>query len=67
MPRTVVFIDVNLFVLDASLEAFYEDIVESPSLPVHADFDLLGKKALQIAVTGKMASQVAVEDGGRSG
>lgn len=67
MSRTVVLIEIDFLVLDASPESFGENIVDGASFSVHTDPDVSGEKPLQIAVTGEMAPLVAVENSGERG
>lgn len=64
---TVVLIEIDLLVFDASPEPFGENVVDGASFPVHANLDVAGKKTFQITVTGEMAPLVAVENSGENG
>ena len=67
LARRLVFVEVHLFVFDASPEPFREDVIRGSTFPVHADLDVPGKEAAEIAVTGEVRSLVTVENGRRSG
>lgn len=57
----------NFLIFDTSPESFCENVINGSSLSVHTDQDIAGKKTLQVAVTGEMATLVAVENRGESG
>ncbi len=67
MARSLVFVEVHRFILDASPEPLREDVVRGSTFPVHTDLDVPGKEAIEIAVTGEVRSLVTVENGRRSG
>ena len=67
LARRLVLVEVHLFIFDASPEPFREDVVRGSSFPVHADLDIAGFKAIEIAVAGEVRSLVTVENGRRSG
>jgi hypothetical protein len=67
LSRTVVLIEVHLLVLDASPEPFGENVVDGASLSVHADLDVPGTEAIEIAVTGEVRSLITVENVRESG
>ena len=61
----IVLIEIDLFVFEASPEPFREDVVDGPAFSVHADLDVLGLEAIQVAIAGEMAPLIAVEDDGK--
>jgi hypothetical protein len=61
----IVLIEIDFFVLETSPEPFREDVVDGPAFAIHADLDVMGFEAIQVAVAGEMAPLIAVEDDGK--
>jgi hypothetical protein len=64
LPRRVVLIEINLFIFEASPESLSENVVDGPTFAIHADLDVSGDEPLQIAIAGKVAPLITVEDDG---
>src|SRR3989337_3286143 len=67
LPRRLVVLQVNLFVLDRTPEPFDEHVVHRPATTVHADRDA---RSLQLAREGgcrKLAPLIVVENLGPAG
>ncbi len=58
----IVFVGIHLFPLERSPEPFRENIVRGAPFSIHADLDIPGPEALEIAVAGEMRSLVAVKN-----
>ena len=61
-PRAVVFMDVNLVVLQAAPEALNHNVIGCAALAVHADPNFVLLQQIDILRTGKMTTLVAVDN-----
>lgn len=67
LARRIVFVEIDLFILDGSPEEFREHVVRGLTFPIHADLDVQRKEAIEIAVACEMRSLITIENGWRSG
>jgi len=62
LPSAGVGLQVYLFVLHRSPQPFYEDVVQVPPFPVHADSDSVAHQETGEAIAGELAPLVCVKD-----
>ena len=63
VPQTGVIVEIDLFILDGSPQAFDEDIIKDPSAAIHADLYPRGEEPISKHRAGELAALIAVEDG----
>ena len=63
VPQTGVVVEVDLFILDGSPQAFNEDIIEDPSAAIHADPYPRGEEPVGERRAGELAALITIEDG----
>ncbi len=58
--RIGVIVKIDFLVFETAPKPFGENVVHSPSFPIHADADLFGFQQFDVLWTGKMAALIAV-------
>jgi hypothetical protein len=62
LPRSSIIFAIDFFILDSASQAFIEDVVQSPSSPIHTDVDLSPLQTLGVFWAGELTGLIAFPD-----